>query len=47
MNQETSKARKKVEAKRHSLTEAILTVQRALSVKPNTLEVSRVVAGAN
>ena len=42
-----SKGKHRLTEKRHSLSESIKTVQRALSAKASTSEVSRVVAGAN
>jgi len=42
-----SKGKQKLTEKRRSLSEAIQTVQRALSARASTSEVSRVVAGAN
>ena len=47
MKSESPEHKKKGKRETHNLTNAILTVQRALSAKVNTREVSRVVASAN
>jgi len=47
MQVKSSKAKKITEQRKRSLTEALITVKQALSVKLNTTEVSRVLTNAN